>query len=58
MKSRRLIQGVLLSIVALVLAGTIIVFIGYRRITRNPEVLLDLVNDEADMQLNLSLIHI
>lgn len=52
MKSRRLIQGVLLSIVALVLAGTIIVFIGYRRITRNPEVLLDLVNDEADMQLN------
>jgi len=52
MKSRRLIQGVLLSIVALVLAGTIIVFIGYRRMTRNPEVLLDLVKNEADMQLN------
>ncbi len=52
MKRRRLIRRVLLSIVVLVLAGTIIVFIGYRRMTRNPEVLLDLVKGEADMQLN------
>lgn len=52
MKSRRLIQRVLLSIVVLALTGTIIVFIGYRRITGNPEVLLDLVKEEADMQLN------
>ena len=52
MKSRRLIQRVLLSIVVLVLAGTIIVFIGYRRMTRNPEVLLDLVKEQADMRLN------
>ncbi|MEE4111492.1 MAG: LPS export ABC transporter periplasmic protein LptC [Desulfobacteraceae bacterium] len=52
MKRRRLIQRVLLSIVVLVLAGTIVVFIGYRRMTRNPEALVDLVKNEADMQLN------
>ena len=52
MKSRRLIQRVLLSVIVLALAGTIIVFIGYRRMTRSPEMLLDLVKDEADMQLN------
>jgi LPS export ABC transporter protein LptC len=52
MKRRRLIQRVLLSIVVLALAGTIIVFIGYRRITGNSEVLLDLVKEEADMQLS------
>ena len=52
MKRRRLIQRVLLSIIVLALAGTIIVFIGYRRMTRNPDVLLDLIKKEADMQLN------
>ena len=51
MKNRLLIQRVLLSIVILVLAGTIVVFIGYRRLTHNPDVLLGLVKNEADMQL-------
>jgi len=52
MNSRRLAQRILLTIVILALAATITVFIGYRRITRNPEVLLDLVKEKADMQLN------
>ncbi len=52
MKHHRLIQKVLLAVVVLVLAATITVFIGYRRMTRNPEVVLDLVKKEADMQLN------
>lgn len=52
MKSRRLIQRVLLTIVVLALVTTIAVFIGYRRMTRTPEVLLDLVKKGADMQLN------
>jgi len=51
MKSR-LIQRALLTIAVLALAATVAVFIGYRRMTRNPEVLLDLVKEEADMQLN------
>lgn len=52
MKNRRLIQRVLLTVAVLALAATVTVFVGYRRITRNPEVLLDLVQKEADMQLN------
>ena len=52
MKSRRLVQRVLLTIVVLALAATITVFIGYRRMTRNPAVLLDLLKEEADMQLS------
>lgn len=51
MKKRRMIQRVLLTVVVLALTATAAVFIGYRRITRSPEVLLDLVKDEADMQL-------
>ncbi len=52
MKKRRLIQRVLLAVAILALAATVSVFIGYRRVTRNPEALLDLVQKEADMQLN------
>lgn len=52
MKHRRLIQRVLIAVVILSLAATIAVFIGYRRITRNPDMLLDLVKKEADMQLS------
>jgi lipopolysaccharide export system protein LptC len=52
MKHRRLIQRVLIAVVMLSLAATITVFIGYRRITRNPDMLLDLVKKEADMQLS------
>ena len=52
MKHRRLIQRVLIAVVILTLSGTAIVFIGYRRITRNPDVMLDLVKKKADMQLS------
>lgn len=52
MKHRRLIQRLLISVVVLILAATAIVFIGYRRITRNPDDLLDLVKKNADMQLS------
>ena len=52
MKRRRLIQRVLLTVVVLGLAATVAVFVGYRRMTRNPEMLLNLVKKEADMQLN------
>ena len=52
MNNRRLIQRTLLAIAVLALAATITVFIGYRRITRDPEVLLDIVREGADMQLN------
>ena len=52
MKNCRLIQRVLLTVAVLALAATVTVFIGYRRVARNPEVLLDLVQKEADMQLN------
>ena len=36
MKHRRLIQRALLTVVVLTLVAVVIVFIGYRRITRNP----------------------
>ena len=52
MKSHRWLRRVLLTTAVLALAATVIVFIGYRQATRNPEVLLDLVQKEADMRLN------
>ena len=52
MMNRRLMQRILLSIAVLALVATVSVFIGYRRLTRDPEALLELVQQEADMQLN------
>lgn len=52
MRRRHLIQSVLLGLVALALVGVVAVFVGYRRITRNPDTLLEVVKKEADMQLN------
>lgn len=52
MKRRRLIQRVLLSVIVLALAATVVVFIGYRRMSRNPDIVLDVIKKEADMQLN------
>ena len=52
LKHRRLIQRLLLGVVAVVLIATVGLFIGYRRATRNPEVLMDLVQKEADMHLD------
>lgn len=51
MNRRKWIQRALLSIAILVLAATIAVFIGYRRMTNTPDALLDLVKNQADMQL-------
>jgi LPS export ABC transporter protein LptC len=48
----RLIKRGLLVVGVLTLIATVSVFIGYRRITRNPEALLNLIQKEADMQLN------
>ncbi len=52
MKRRHLIQRVLLGLVALALVAVVAVFVGYRRITRNPDTLLEVIKKEADMQLN------
>ena len=52
MNGRKLARRILLSVAAVTLAGTIAVFIGYRQVTRNPEILLDLVQKEADMRLD------
>lgn len=52
MKHRRLIQRGLIGIVVLALAATVTVFIGYRRMTGDPEMLLDIVKKGADMQLS------
>ena len=52
MSAQRLLKRVLLAVGVLALVATVVVFVGYRRATRNPDVLLDLVQKEADMQLN------
>lgn len=51
MNHARWIQRGLLSVAVLVLAGTIAVFIGYRKLTDTPDAVLDLVKNQADMQL-------
>lgn len=45
-------QRLLLAVAILVLALTVTVFIGYRRMTSNPDVLLAQIQKKADMQLN------
>lgn len=52
MKRRQLMQRVLLGVIALALVAVLALFVGYRRITRNPDTLLEVVKKEADMQLN------
>jgi len=52
MKNRRLIQRMLLGVIVLALVSTAVVFIGYRRVARNPDIILDAVKKEADMRLN------
>jgi LPS export ABC transporter protein LptC len=52
MKPRQLVQRVLLTVIVLALAATVSVFIGYRRMTKSSDLLLDLVKKEADMQLS------
>lgn len=52
MKSRRFLQKMLVIVGALTLVATIAVFIGYRRVTRNPDVMLAQIKKQADMHLN------
>ena len=52
MKSGRLIQRVLLGIAAFSLIAVIVVFIGYRRITTQPQPVMDLIQKAADMHLD------
>lgn len=52
MKRRRLIRRILIGIVVLTLVATVAVFVGYRRLTGDPDVLMDLMQENADMQLN------
>lgn len=52
MNGRKWIRRILLAVGVLALVATVVVFIGYRQVTRNPEVLLDLIQKEADMRLD------
>lgn len=52
MNNRRLIKRILLTVVVLALTGTVVIFVGYRRVTENPRLLLSQIQKEADMQLN------
>lgn len=52
MNRQRLIKRVLMLLAAAVLAATVVIFIGYRRASQDPETLLAVVQKEADMQLN------
>jgi len=52
MKNRRLIKRLLLTVVVLALAATVVVFVGYRRVAQNPQIILSQIQKEADMHLN------
>ena len=52
MNRSKLIRRLLLATAALALIATIGVFIGYRHLSRHPEVLVDLIPQDADMQLS------
>ncbi|BBO86939.1 LPS export ABC transporter periplasmic protein LptC [Desulfosarcina ovata] len=52
MTSRRLIQRLLLAVVVVSLIAIVTVFIGYRRATHDPEMLMDLIQKKADMHLD------
>ena len=52
MNKRRLIKRLLLAVVTLALIATVVIFVSYRQVTRNPEVLLSQIKKEADMHLS------
>ena len=52
MNSRRLIKRLLLTVVTLALIATVVIFVSYRHVTQNPEVLLSQIKKEADMHLS------
>ena len=51
MKNRRLIQRILMAVAVLAVFATVAIFIGYRRMTQNPEILMDRIQKQADMHL-------
>jgi LPS export ABC transporter protein LptC len=52
MKKKKLIQRVLLAVLVLTLAATVAVFVGYRQVSRHPDMILTQLQKKADMQLN------
>ena len=52
MKNPKLIRRLMLAVALVALIATVGVFVGYRRMTHNPEAILDLVQTGADMQLS------
>ena len=52
MKNLGLLQKALLTVVVLAIGTVIAVFIGYRHVSRHPELLLTQIQKKADMQLN------
>ncbi|WP_419662751.1 conserved uncharacterized protein, Lipopolysccharide-assembly, LptC-related [Desulfosarcina variabilis str. Montpellier] len=52
MNKRRLIKRLLLTVLALALTAMVIIFVSYRQVTQNPEVLLSQIKEEADMHLS------
>ena len=52
MKSGRIIQRVLLGIAVCALIAVVVVFIGYRKITTQPQPVMDLVKKAAEMHLD------
>lgn len=52
MNNRRLIQRILMAVAVLAIVVTVAIFIGYRRVTRNPEIILSQIQKQADMHLN------
>jgi len=52
MKNPKLIRRLMLAVALVALIATVVVFVGYRQVTRNPEAILELVQKGADMQLS------
>lgn len=52
MNNRRLIKRALMTVGILALTAIVVIFIGYRRVTQNPEIILSQIQKEADMHLN------
>jgi LPS export ABC transporter protein LptC len=51
MKNRLLIQRILLAVAVLAVVATVAIFIGYRRMTQDPKILMDRIQKQADMHL-------
>jgi len=52
MKHRRMLQWILLGVGVLALTATVTLFLGYRQVTQQPQVILDQLQKKADMHLS------